>query len=346
MRGRPSAAVPAREIDVKKTWSAAALLITAASLGLTGCGSSAIPTPVPSTSDTAAVTATGDGSTSPLGSPADLAALDSVTWTTGDGGAPSLSFGAPLDVSASVSRVISPGDGATLADGDAIKIGYTVTSGDDGTLLYSTFTADPAFETDTLTSASLDPTFYNAMVGNKVGVQFLYAAQSTDVSPTTGNAVTYIYAVTVLGATSPLERATGTAVAPVAGLPAVALAADGTPSAVIPATDPPTQLVSQTLIEGSGPAVHEGQAIVANYSGWLWADGTQFDSSWASGAPVAFPLTPSGLIEGWVKGLDGVKVGSQVLLILPPDLAYGASGSGSIPANATLVFVIDILGVM
>ena len=104
----------------------------------------------------------------------------------------------------------------------------------------------------------------------------------------------------------------------------------------------PTGLVVQPLIVGDGPAVVEGQSITVQYSGWLW-DGTLFDSSWEAGYSASFVLAQESLIDGWVQGLAGQPVGSQVLLILPPELAYGDVAQGTIPAGSTLVFVVDIL---
>ena len=91
-------------------------------------------------------------------------------------------------------------------------------------------------------------------------------------------------------------------------------------------------LVSQDLIKGEGAEVKDTQTVVAHYTGWL-LDGTQFDST--------FSL--DGVIKGWKQGLAGHTVGSQVLLVVPPSLGYGSEAKDKIPANSTLVFVVDIL---
>jgi peptidylprolyl isomerase len=100
--------------------------------------------------------------------------------------------------------------------------------------------------------------------------------------------------------------------------------------------------VVQPLIEGDGPAVESGQTITVQYSGWLW-DGTPFDSSWERGTPAAFGIGVQQVITGWDEGLVGQKVGSQVLLVVPPDKAYGDTPKETIPAGSTLVFVVDVL---
>ncbi len=88
--------------------------------------------------------------------------------------------------------------------------------------------------------------------------------------------------------------------------------------------------------------MQSGQNVTFHYSGWLW-DGTPFDSSWEKGAAFTTSLGTGQVIQGWDQGLVGQPVGSQVLLVIPPALGYGDAEQGSIPANSTLVFVVDIL---
>jgi FKBP-type peptidyl-prolyl cis-trans isomerase FkpA len=103
---------------------------------------------------------------------------------------------------------------------------------------------------------------------------------------------------------------------------------------------------SQTdLVVGTGTAAVATSRVTVGYTGWLYdtnktdGKGAQFDSS--SGATFAL----SGVIAGWQRGVPGMKVGGQRRLIVPPDLAYGSSGSGPIPPNATLVFDIGLIAV-
>ena len=90
-----------------------------------------------------------------------------------------------------------------------------------------------------------------------------------------------------------------------------------------------------------GAEVTKEQTVTVQYAGCL-LDGTSFDSSWSRGTPTSFPL--NGVIPGWTNGIAGQKVGSQVLLVVPADQGYGDQENGAIPANSTLVFVVDILG--
>jgi len=103
-----------------------------------------------------------------------------------------------------------------------------------------------------------------------------------------------------------------------------------------------TALQVETLVEGDGAAVKATDTIKASYFGWT-SDGKIFDSSKkkdTADAPISFAL--SGVIKGWTEGLTGVKVGSTVKLTIPSDKAYGATGSGTIPANAPLVFIVKV----
>jgi peptidylprolyl isomerase len=142
----------------------------------------------------------------------------------------------------------------------------------------------------------------------------------------------------------PLDRAEGEPVEPQEGLPTVELGEDGAPTITVPDDDPPSELIVQPLIEGTGPEVESGDSITVHYTGVLWDDGTVFDSSWQSGAPATFEIGTGSVIAGWDEGLVGQPVGSQVLLVVPPDKGYPeGSPDGSISADDTLVFVVDIL---
>ncbi|NCQ54133.1 hypothetical protein COV88_00620 [Candidatus Saccharibacteria bacterium CG11_big_fil_rev_8_21_14_0_20_41_19] len=103
-----------------------------------------------------------------------------------------------------------------------------------------------------------------------------------------------------------------------------------------------TKLTVETLKQGTGETVKSTDSINSSYFGWT-SDGKIFDSSKKKDAddkPVTFTL--SGVIAGWTEGLTGVKVGSVVRLTIPSEKAYGAQGSGAIPANSPLEFIVEI----
>lgn len=101
---------------------------------------------------------------------------------------------------------------------------------------------------------------------------------------------------------------------------------------------------------GTGAEAVAGKALTVHYAGWLYSEsaaenkGALFDTS-VGGNPFTFTLGAGGVIPGWDQGLVGMKVGGVRRLVIPPRLAYGASGNGAIPPNAALVFEVELLDV-
>lgn len=117
------------------------------------------------------------------------------------------------------------------------------------------------------------------------------------------------------------------------------------PEITIPdSCDPPTTLVIKDLVEGDGPGAVAGQPLTMNYELVTWSNKETLDSSFQRGTPFQLTLGAGQVIEGWDQGLEGVKQGTRRLLIVPPDLGYGAGGNGVAP-NETLVFVTDAVQV-
>ena len=100
---------------------------------------------------------------------------------------------------------------------------------------------------------------------------------------------------------------------------------------------------------GSGAAAEAGQFVSVHYTGWLYTEGVKgakFDSSKDRGDPFEFELGAGMVIKGWDEGVLGMKVGGTRVLVIRPQLGYGARGAGGvIPPNATLMFQVDLLGV-
>lgn len=109
--------------------------------------------------------------------------------------------------------------------------------------------------------------------------------------------------------------------------------------------DSVTDLQIIDVAEGSGPVVPEGATITAHYTGALCKNGVIFQSSHDFDAQgITFPL--SGVIQGWTKGVPGMKVGGTRRLVIPADMAYGAqSPSANIPPNSDLVFDIELVSI-
>ena len=278
--------------------------------------------------------------------------LTKVTVIGGADEKPSVKFPKPFAATASTHRVVSEGTGDKLVKGNRILFDYVVVDGRTGAELGSSFGATPV--ATVLDAKQTAKGLVSGLVGASVGSRVLIA-----LSPKEGLAAnaqsngaknvkkddTLLFVVDVKGVRTPLARATGEAVTPADGLPVVTLGNKGKPSIKIPDAAPSTQLVVQPLITGAGPAVAAGQTITAHYTGLIYGSGKDFSSTWARGAPTDFTIGTGDLLPAWDQGLVGQTVGSQVLLVVPPEQGYGATGneSAGIAGTDTLVFVIDIL---
>lgn len=115
--------------------------------------------------------------------------------------------------------------------------------------------------------------------------------------------------------------------------------------ALNPAEPLPTELTITDVVVGTGPEATPGSTVSVNYVGAL-PDGTVFDASANHGGAFTFPLGAGQVIKGWDQGVVGMKVGGKRRLVIPPGLAYGAQAVGGvIPANATLVFEVELVSV-
>ena len=118
------------------------------------------------------------------------------------------------------------------------------------------------------------------------------------------------------------------------------------PDVTIPDAPPPADLVVEDILVGDGDEAAAGNDVEVHYVGVSWSDGQQFDASWDRGDTFTFRLGAGQVIEGWDSGVQGMRVGGQRRLTLPPHLAYGPRGAGgAIGPNETLVFVVDLVGV-
>jgi FKBP-type peptidyl-prolyl cis-trans isomerase len=123
------------------------------------------------------------------------------------------------------------------------------------------------------------------------------------------------------------------------------------PKVTVSSSSQPSTLQVKDLVTGTGQPATTGSSVTVQYVGVLYANGKQFDASWDHGGATSFPL--NGVVPGFSQGIAGgqgiapMKVGGRRLMILPAALGYGASGTpdGSIPPNAPIVFVVDLVGV-
>jgi peptidylprolyl isomerase len=306
----------------------------------------------------ASATAGGAATVGPFGTAEDLAVLDTVSVAGDDPAkAPTATLAKmPVSVTATTRKVLTSGTGMASESTSAVTANLTLFRGSDGKLLdtsYGGAALSPFQLDDGVTIVGL----VKGLTGVQAGSRVLIVIPPADAFGTKGyeqlgvaatdNLVLVADIVKVTAPPPVLKQAQGTDVAPVAGLPTVTFDATAGPTITIPAgVAAPTDLVVQPLVDGTGDVVASGQTITVHYTGALWKDGKVFDSSWTRGKPASFAIGTGKVIPGWDKGLVGKKVGSRMLLVIPPADGYGTAGQSNagISGTDTLVFVVDILG--
>lgn len=287
---------------------------------LAGCASAA-PETDPSASGSA-----GDLCSSAL---APGAVSDGVT-VEGEFGEPATAtFTSPAEVSEPERTVVIEGDGDAIADGDLVNYALTIYDAANGEEVAAEG-YDPELLPIAVTAGSGPGQFFGcAAIGSRIVVA-LPAAETSSAQ---------IWVLDVLGTTP--TAAWGEPQEPVSGMPTVELAEDGAPTVTIPDADAPTELEVAVLKEGDGTVVQEGDTTLLQYYGVDWATGESFDDSWSKGAPISVPGNT--YVQGFIDAIVGQKVGSQVLVVIPPALGYGEDPDAHELGGKTLVFVIDIL---
>ncbi|MFJ1545548.1 FKBP-type peptidyl-prolyl cis-trans isomerase [Streptomyces sp. NPDC088246] len=293
----------------------------------------------------------GSASVSASASAASKDGFPAITAGAKFGEKPTLSKGTGNPPKELKTRVVSQGDGATLKNGDAIQVNYLGQAWDSDKPFDNSFDRKP-FDL-TLGAGMVIQGWDKGLVGQKVGsrVELVippdlgYGAQGQgDIKPN----ATLVFVVDVLKATQIPASAKGTEVAQDnIDLPKVGTNTDGkAPKVTIPTkSDPPKKLVSNYVLESKGDVVKDTDSVIVNYVGLLWKDGKTFDSTYTAGKTQTFPLAQVTL-KGLKNGLVGKKIGSRVLLVIPPDQGFGDKAQQTIPAKSTLVFAVDILAKM
>ena len=261
--------------------------------------------------------------------------------------APTVTFDAPLKASGIQRSVLIKGDGSEAKTGASVDIALAAYNGATGKeLTPAVGFGDQSPQTIAVDDKTYVPGLVRGVECLPVGTRVVMAAPAKDafgsmdlsqLSLTEKDSVVFVIDIVGIAVT----RATGSPVAPESGFPTVKLGKDGAPTITIPKTDPPTETKSTLLKQGDGDTVQEGDTVTIQYSGVLWRTGKVFDSTWSKGQ--TYSGAASGFVPGFSKSIVGQKVGSQVLIVIPPADGYGDAGSGEIKGTDTMVFVVDIL---
>jgi peptidylprolyl isomerase len=296
----------------------------------------------------AGCTAKTDTSASCSGGIASGSVSDGIKATGKVGSAPKVSFDKGLSTDTTQKSTLVQGKGKLIEKGDPVIFQVSLYDGKTGAKATATDYTGSGTYLVAGPNANLNA-LSKGLLCSHVGDRIAIAGSAKDATGGKGIATykvgatdSVVFVADILKAFP--GRAEGEKQKPVAGQPTVALSSTGAPTITIPKTKAPTTLQSTTLIKGSGAKVAVGDTLMMQYTGALYSDGKVFDSSWKNGQPLVGSLTSGQLIDGWVKGLAGKTIGSQVLLVVPPASGYGSKANAAIPANSTLVFVVDILG--
>ncbi|MGX5681270.1 FKBP-type peptidyl-prolyl cis-trans isomerase [Schumannella luteola] len=287
--------------------------------------------------------------------PAPSGSSSSGVTASGDfGSKPEVDVPFPTSADATQRSVLITGDGETVQNGDTVEIEFTLYNGETGVELSSTEYAGTPTEFP-VDEAQLLPGIVKTLECSTVGSRVVGVIPAIDSFGDAGSeqlgvaaGEDIVFVADIIAIAPPVEpalpRADGVDQPPTEGFPTVVLDADGRPTITIPDTAPPTDLQIAVLKKGDGAVVADGDDVTVHYVGMNWNTKVVFDESWARGEPATFNTAQ--VIEGFTKALVGQTVGSQVIVIIPPDYGYGSAGSGDkIGGTDTIVFVIDILGI-
>lgn len=335
-------------LRLRRRWSSVASVAAVAGLlVMAGCGKSG-STGTATPSGRPSIVPSASASASPSATPQKVTPsknLDALKVTGGYGHKPTVTFQAPWGIDKTQTKVLLPSSGPVVRAGTSVQVNYLGLDGRTGQ------TFDESFSKGAPVSFPLGqviPGFSKGLLGQRQGSRVVIAmtgpdgydsaAASGSGPPGISVGDTLIFVVDLVQVT--LDGPSGAKVTPKAGLPTVT-DVGGKPTVTVPKTAPPTTLVVQPLIKGTGPKVTASATIVSHYVAARWSDGKVVATDYGQ-APGSGPL--SGTLTGLRKGLVDQTVGSRVLLVLPPAEGYPqGNASPSVGLNETLVFVVDLL---
>jgi peptidylprolyl isomerase len=277
--------------------------------------------------------------------------LDAVSISGDVGTAPTVKWKGAMTAGKIETKTLTEGDGDPLKGQDDVLAHLWIGNGYSQQTAYSTYDEKKA---ELLTVNNQLPEFLAGIRDAKIGSRLVVTASAESAFGPTGNSQlgiankdTVLIVVDLVSKVQDKPEGETTAYPDWMPTPqftkGVITAFDftGTPT-------PTDDLRRVQLIKGTGPRVKKGQTIAVRYLGQAFGGDKPFDENFGdtgTGTPTTFGIGVGQVIKGWDQGLDGVPVGSRVVLEVPPELGYGADGSpdSGIPKNATLVFMIDIL---
>jgi peptidylprolyl isomerase len=307
------------------------LLLPVLLVGLAGCGSS--------------------DSSSSSASPSTGSALDAVAITGDVGKAPQVEWKSKMTASDVQNTTLTKGDGDTVGDGDIVSTQLWIGNGFSQKQAYSSY--DQGGAQQLTLNDQLSPVLLDAIKGSTVGSRIAVTTPADELFGASGNAQLGIgnkdpllIVIDVMNKPKPpLDGPKGKAQKAPSWAPKLVTKGDKVTALDFAKTPKPDgKLRSAALIKGTGPAVKKGQTITVNYLGQVYGGKAPFDESYSK-QPATFGIGQGQVISGWDKTLVGQKLGSRVVLAIPPKYGYGKQGqpTAGIKGTDTLYFVVDIL---
>jgi peptidylprolyl isomerase len=254
-------------------------------------------------------------------------------------------------------RTAIAGNGRTVAENDFIEANYIGQIWQSARVFDNSWDRHAPLVMQMSRGGIIDGWLY-ALQGKKVGSRIEMAVPPTWGYGKAGNAQagikgsdTLVFVVDLINSFNSKSSARGKAVPQTnAALPKVSTVADGSaPSIDIPKANPPKALVSDYVLEADGKPVKADQTILCQFKGVVWDTGKTFEQTYGSGRLSQFSVEQmQQVVKGLAQGVVGKKVGSRILIVVPPELGYGNTppGGGVIRKGSTLVFSVDILAAM
>ncbi|MEU0964506.1 FKBP-type peptidyl-prolyl cis-trans isomerase [Streptomyces sp. NPDC005917] len=253
-------------------------------------------------------------------------------------------------------KTVIAGSGKAVAENDFIQANYLGQIWSTAKVFDESYDRTPLLMQ--LAQGSIIDGWRYGLAGRKVGSRVLMAVPPTWGYGPSGNSQagikgtdTLVFVVDVLNSFNSKSSSTGKEVAQSdPALPKIGTNTDGkAPSIDIPKADPPKKLVSNYVLEGDGPEVKSSQTILCQFKGVVWDSGKAFEQTYDSGRLAQFPVQQmQEVVKGLAQGITGKKVGSRLMIVVPPDLAYGDNppSGGVVKKGSTLVFSVDVLAAM
>ena len=272
---------------------------------------------------------------------------------TGDfGEKPTIKIDSPLDVTKTTSWNTVSGKGEKVGAEATTILSLTLANARDGKTAIST-TDEGQRPLEVKLGDQVFPSLAKSLVGESAGSRVVIASTpddaygdqgATQIGVKPGDSIVMVADILSTDPAKILDGPTGDTAEPPATAPGIETSGDDVTGFDFTGKTKPKKYSAFTLREGTGPAIENPDRIAANYIGQIWGNKKPFESSFGK-EPARFSIGLSGVIKCWDQGLAGAKEGARVLLTCPPETAYGKAGQQGIPANSTLVFVVDVLGV-